>query len=292
MASANPNLRLLDQSAVARELDLASELFHRINRIIPPDQTVLTVPPTCLVREAIALMRRHGYSQLPVVENGEVLGVFSYRSFAQEAAGSSLDDWTRQKCAPGDLPVDEFLEQFEFARVTEEMSRVFDAMDRDNGVLIGAPERLLGILTPMDFLRYLYQVASPFVMVSEIELALRALIRSAVTPEQIVKAALRCLASAYKNPDDVPTRLEDMTFDNYQAMISHGENWTEFERVFGGTRTRTSGRLKEIGAIRNDLFHFKREITIEDHQTLANHRNWLLNKIKQVEAHNRPGGQE
>ena len=59
-------------------------------------------------------------------------------------------------CAPGDLTVDEFLEQFEFARVTEEMNRVFDAMDRDNGVLIGSPERLIGVLTPMDFLRYLH----------------------------------------------------------------------------------------------------------------------------------------
>ena len=55
----------------------------------------------------------------------------------------------------------------------------------------------------MDFLRYLYQVASPFVMVSEIELALRALIRSALSPEQIATAALRCLASAFKSPDHV-----------------------------------------------------------------------------------------
>jgi hypothetical protein len=78
-----------------------------------------------------------------VVRNGEVLGVFSFRSLAQEAASASLEKWVQQRCAPGDLPVDEFLEQFEFARVTEEMSRVFDAMDRDNGVLIG-------VLTPMD----------------------------------------------------------------------------------------------------------------------------------------------
>jgi len=70
-----------------------------------------------------------------------------------------LEEWTKQKRAPGDLPVDEFFEQFEFARVTEEMSRVFDAMDRDNGILIGTPRRLVGILTPMDFLRYLYDDA-------------------------------------------------------------------------------------------------------------------------------------
>lgn len=288
MAASIPNLRLLDRSAAARELDLASELFHRINRIIPQDQKVLTVRPNCRVREAIALMQKHGYSQVPVVDEGEVLGVFSFRSFAKEAAHATLDKWNKEQCAPGDLTVDEFLEQFEFARVTEEMNHGFDAMDRDNGVLIGTPERLIGVLTPMDFLRYLYWVASPFVMVSEIELALRALIRMAISEDQIVVAARRCLAGAYGREDKVPTILEAMTFDNYQSLISHGENWAQFELVFGGTRTRATAKLKEIGAIRNDLFHFKREITMQDHQALAGHRNWLLNKIKQAEAHRKP----
>lgn len=290
MATSIPNLRVLDRSTAARELDLASELFHRINRIIPEDQAVLTILPGCKVRDAIALMRKHGYSQVPVVDNGEVLGVFSFRSFAQEAAAATLESWTKQKCAPGDLPVDEFLEQFEFARVTEEMSRVFDAMHRDNGVLVGTPERLVGILTPMDFLRYLYHVASPFVMVSEIELALRALIRIALRPDQLVAAAKRCLSSAYGGEDKVPTSLEDMTFDSYQSLISHSESWPDLEPVFGGTRTRASAKLKEVGAIRNDLFHFKREITKPDHETLAVHRNWLLSKIKQAEPNRKMEG--
>jgi predicted transcriptional regulator len=285
VATSVPNLRVLTHSSATKELDLASELFHRINRIIPQDQAVLKVSPNCRVREAVALMREHGYSQVPVVENGEVLGVFSFRSFAQGAANATLDDWTKQKVSPGDLAVDEFLETFEYARVTEELNRVFDAMDRDNGILIGTPERLVGILTPMDFLRYLYQVASPFVMVSEIELALRALISLALMPEKIVMAARRCLSSAYGGEEKVPTLLENMTFDNYQSMISYSENWSDFEPVFGGTRTRTSGKLKEISGIRNDVFHFKREITIQDHQTLSGHRNWLLNKVKQAEAH-------
>jgi predicted transcriptional regulator len=284
MAASIPNLRILDQSTAARGLDLASELFHRINRIIPRDQSVLTVLPNCQVRDAVELMRQHGYSQVPVVENGEVLGVFSFRSFAQQAASATLEEWTRQRCAPGDLPVDAFLERFEFARVTEEMSRVFDAMDRDNGILVGTPEKLIGILTPMDFLRYLYKVASPFVLVSEIELALRALIRIALTEDQIVTGAKRSLASAYGSEDKVPTILEEMTFDNYQSLVSHTENWTNLESVFGGTRTRTSAKLKEVGAIRNDLFHFRREITMREHQTLADQRNWLLTKIRQAEA--------
>lgn len=285
MIASIPNLQVLDQSMEERDLDLASELFHRINRIIPQDQSLLTIPPNYKVREAVALMRKHGYSQIPVVENGEVLGVFSFRSFANEASSTTLQDCIKQKCTPGDLRVDEFLEEFKFARVTEEMSSVFDAMDKDDGVLIGTPERLIGILTPMDFLRYLYKVASPFVMVAEIELALRAMIRISMSDEQIVKAAKRSLLSAYVSEDKVPTSLEDMTFDNYHSLVAQGENWINFEAVFGGTRTRTSAKLKEIGAIRNDLFHFKREITMLDHQILATHRNWLLNKIKQADAH-------
>jgi hypothetical protein len=230
-------------------------------------------------------MREHGYSQVPVVKNNVVLGVFSFRSFAQEAARATLEGLTKQHTAPGDLTVDECLEQFEFARVTEEMNRVFDAMDRDNGILIGTPERLVGVLTPMDFLRYLHRVASPFVMVWEIELALRALIERALRPDKLVAAARRCLLSAYGSAEKVPTSLKDMTFNNYQSLISHGENWKDFEPVFGGTRTRTSGKLAQIGEIRNDLFHFKREITMRDHQTLAGHRDWLLTKVKQAEAH-------
>ncbi len=291
MASSIPNLRILDHPAAARGLDLASELFHRINRIIPQNQTMLTIPPTCRVREAVGLMRKHGYSQVPVVESGEVLGVFSFRSFSQEAASATLEEWTKQKCAPGDLTVDEFLERFEFARVTEEMSRVFDAMDRDNGVLIGTPENLVGILTPIDVLRYLYQVAGPFVLVTEIELALRELIRFALSEEQIAAAAKRSLTSVYGSEDRVPPTLEDMTFDNYQSLISNRETWPHLEPVFSGTRTRTSAKFKEIGAIRNDLFHFKREITIQDHETLAGHRNWLLCKIKEVEARRRSEAQ-
>jgi predicted transcriptional regulator len=255
MASSAPNLRLLDNPRLASEFDLASALFHRINKVIPENQVVLSVPPSCLAREAILRMREHGYSQVPVVENGEVLGVCSFRSFAKKSATATLDELTGQRLAPGDLRVDEFLEQFDFARVTEEMSRVFDAMDRDNGILIGTPEKLIGVVTPMNFLRYLYQFAEPFVLISEIELALRALIQHSLSREQITAASRRSLASAYSDETKVPTVLEDMTFDNYRSLICHGQNWHAFESAFGGTRTLISAKLKEIGALRNDLFH-------------------------------------
>jgi predicted transcriptional regulator len=199
METSIPYLKILDDSSASREFDLVSEVFHQINRLIPQNQTVLTVPPTYSVRSAVELMQEHRYSQIPVVSNGEVLGVFTYRCFAREAAGLSLDDIQRQRCAPGDLQVDEFLEKFSFARVTEEMEGVFESLDRDDAVLVSAPTNLIGVLTPMDFLKYLYQVASPFVLISEIELSLRTLIRLALHDEsQIFAAAKRSLLNIYK----------------------------------------------------------------------------------------------
>src|SRR5262245_35076590 len=99
--TAVPDLRVLDDLSATNLLDLASELFHRINRVIPPDQRLLTVEPKCPVRDAVALMRKHGYSQLPVVQDGEVLGVFSYRSFANEAATATLESFSKDRSAPG-----------------------------------------------------------------------------------------------------------------------------------------------------------------------------------------------
>jgi CBS domain-containing protein len=83
MATQVAQLRILDEMTVSRELDLVSDLFHRINRIIPENQHLLVIPPDTSVPEAVILMHSHGYSQVPVVAGGEVLGVFSYRSFSE-----------------------------------------------------------------------------------------------------------------------------------------------------------------------------------------------------------------
>jgi predicted transcriptional regulator len=283
MNSELPNLSILVDSSISSELDLVSELFHRINRIIPEHQKLISVPPDMSVREAMALMRDHEYSQVPVVARGLVLGVFSFRSFALKAASVELEEAQKQKAMPGDLTVDEFLEKFQFARVTDEMQQVFDAMSRDNGVLIGSPESLQGILTPMDFLEYLYKLASPFVMISEIELALRALIRTAVTEQELATCALRALSQLY-GEDKVPQTLERMTFDNYRTVVCDGRNWPKFESVLGCNRARVDTKLKEICEIRNDLFHFRRPITLEDHEMIAEHRDWLLSKANQADA--------
>jgi CBS domain-containing protein len=251
---------------------------------VPEKQVLLKLDPSMTAHEAIRLLEKHGYSQAPVVYKGEVLGIFSYKSFAMKVAEITFKEIGHQGCAPSDIPIEECLEKFDYLRISEEITKAFSSLNRDDGVLIGTPELLQGILTPIDFLNYLYRQASPFLLLSEIEMALRALIGRAVSPKELEECAIISLSHLYKDTDRrVPTTLEEMTFDNYRMLITHGGSWPKFEKTFGGNKTRTSAKLKELGELRNDVFHFKRQITPEDVETLNVHRDWLLMKAIQAD---------
>jgi predicted transcriptional regulator len=262
--------------------DRLAKLFHMVNRLLPEGQEVLSVPPDLPAREALELMRESGFSQLPVKEGNQVLGLFTYRGFALEVA--KMAD---SKVDPGTLPVEEFLgpeHPPRYAALTDEFRSLIDVLDARDSVVVSGPEDLVAILTPMDVLQYLYSIANAFVLIEEIELALRTLIREALpTPESFAACVENALAQKYK-AGQLPARLEDMTFDEYVALLRDGRNWPSFEPVFGGTRERTRGKLEPVRDLRNDVFHFKRELSLEDHESLATCRAWLLRCVRKVDG--------
>ena len=77
----SPEFRLHPPSAT--ESRSITELFHRINSILPDTQLLVTVQGETLASAALELLRQHGFSQLPVLVGAEVIGMFSYRSFSE-----------------------------------------------------------------------------------------------------------------------------------------------------------------------------------------------------------------
>jgi len=120
-----------------------TELFHRLNRVLPDSQQVLTMPGEMLASQTLELMREHGYSQVPVVVGTEVLGLFSHRSFSEAVLATSTSKGNA-KIALGDFTVEKCLEKAEFARVTDEFKSWFDTLDERNAVLVGEAHRLQG----------------------------------------------------------------------------------------------------------------------------------------------------
>ena len=51
------------------------DLFHRVGQILPEEQELITIPPETTAREALELMQKHNFSQIPVTAGNEVLGV-------------------------------------------------------------------------------------------------------------------------------------------------------------------------------------------------------------------------
>lgn len=257
--------------------------FHRLNSLIPSDQDVVSVRPSTTVAEAVHLMLENNYSQIPVVEGSHVLGVFSFRSLTRTSVGmESVPQNLRE------LPVDEFLEQFRFFHIHHDIrEELLDSLNQDDGVLVGQPDRLQGIVTAMDVLSYLYRIASPFVLLQEIELSLRKLIDFCVDEDEFETCVERSLCHRYEE-EDLPSELTDLTFDEYVQIIGDGRNWPQFEVAFGSSsdlhRKRTRAKLVEVRSIRNDMLHFRRAFTRQDYETLSVYRDWLLMKSRMLEA--------
>jgi CBS domain-containing protein len=256
-----------------------TDLFHRLNSVLPEDQVVVTVAPEELAVDALKTMEEQGYSQLPITVGDEVLGLFSYRAFAKAVLEHG------ETVSPAELTVDDCLEEPSFARVTEEFAKWFDFINRNDALLIGEPNRLQGIVTAMDILLYLYKVASPFVLIEEVERSVRELIRLSADPATIAGWATQCLSARYGSP--APTDPDLMMFSDYIKLICHEELWENFRPVFGGDRLRIKAKLNEIRELRNVVFHFEREISVQEYETLVEFRNRMLRQARAAEARRR-----
>jgi predicted transcriptional regulator len=254
------------------------QMFHRVSSLLSPDEP-LVVNPECSVSDALKLMKLHDFSQIPVVSGVEVLGLFSHRSLSEKLVGgprllTKVND-------PESLVVDDFLEQPVYVRASDAIDSLFEPLEDADVVLVGDPDRLLGIVTSSDVISYLYRVASPYMLLKEIEEGLRALIDSAVTPDQLAECARNSLASLYRGREEqLPTKLKDMTFDEQISIIVANKNWPLFSDVMGTSRNMFNYELRPVGSIRNDAFHFKKELSEEDLEKLASARSWILRKLR------------
>jgi CBS domain-containing protein len=261
------------------------ELFHMVESLIPARQRVLTVAPDTSVGEAIGKMKEQNFSQLPVVSGNAVLGVFSYRSLAHTLLqlGPIDTDFST-------LPVDEFMEVFTFVQPIDKWESILEILNRADAVLVGNRNNLRGILTSMDVLTYLHRLANPFVMLAEIELSLRQIIEACVSTEELQACAINSLSAKYA-VEEMPASPSAMTFNDYVQVIGDGRNWPHFQPAFGSggwMRRQTVSRLTEVRDLRNDTFHFKRQLGDDDYATLARHRDWLEMKTRAFEGRKEP----
>jgi CBS domain-containing protein len=261
------------------------DLFHMVKRALPDQQELVTVTADMEVRQALERMSKANINQVPVIAGNVILGVFSYRSLAK-----GIINLPKKQPFQLSLPVELFIEDLAYAGLSDEIAKLVDEFDTRDAVLVGSENQLLGILTTIDALRYFYSVASPYVLLREIELSIRELIRVSISNEELSFCIDRCLKKHYeKRQQSLPTSLEEMTFNDYVMLLRFDGNWQFFKDAWGGTSITVAAKLEPLPTLRNEVFHFKRDLTIEEYDILRDRRDWLLKRIRKADADRKVG---
>ena len=137
-------------------------------------------------------------------------------------------------------------------------------------------------VTALDLLK-LPATAKVILADKEIERGVRELIQLCLQPSDIGEAIERCLKANYERLSlPLPTDVFGMSFEHYRTIICSKHHWPAFEPVLGKNKELISSKLELVRAIRNKIFHFRGDVTVIDHQTLAATRQWLLDKTRSM----------
>ena len=274
-------LRMQDTDGAMRLNKRRPGPFGPASDLLPIGQEPLTVHEDAPAWDALDRMRDANFSQLPVVdENGHVVGVFSWKSFALRTL-----DYRGQKVDACELTVSDCMEPPVFIPPDDyiDTNRATDWGEIDH-ILVGNREELLGVLTTADVFGRLTDFAEAFVLLYEIELDLRDLFQAVYSSDRL-EQLFRELS-----PENAPpiTALYDCTFGHYVQTISNRERWQNFEPVFRTPREAVSGDLKRCNDLRNAVFHFRRQIVPRDTDVLRRFRDRLRMRLNAYLRRNVP----
>ena len=145
-ASVDPSYSVVQRLFAALERAGVETPARRVEELI--SRPVVSVGRTQLVRDAVDLMRRRGFSQLPVLDGGRCVGSISEKTILDRAArGESLESVLGLKVREimdSPLPV---------VNSDTPLDLVLGLLQSNYGVLVSKGENLVGILTKSDILK-------------------------------------------------------------------------------------------------------------------------------------------
>ena len=124
------------------------------------------------------------------------------------------------------------------SRASDEVGEILARLDRDGAVLVGDETNVVAVATTADVMTFLWETTRPFVLLQDIELAVRDLIRSACPASD--ELARRIAAAFGSEREAPPSTLEELTMGELLNVLLHGDNFGQcFRRTFGeSTRSR------------------------------------------------------
>ncbi len=238
--------------------------------LLPRQQVIEKVRHDESVASALERMADNDYSQLPVERDGEVVGLFSWRSFGGVVGRPPIS--TNGPVVIPDIQVGECIVNARFIGPDAFIDTEIDWTDQDC-VLVGSSTELLGLLAIYDVVGRLQDFGEAFFLIHESEHLLRDMLMEAVGETRLAEMlATMSLPEGFPQPKG----LTDLTFSMYGDLACSKSRWTEFEAMFFGDRAAMKESITTVATIRNVVFHFKRPVTVDDVDALRRFRDRLL----------------
>jgi hypothetical protein len=199
------------------------------------DRVLCWVPPTATFEQAITAMQLDDYSQLAVLENGNLVGAVTWKSLA-EARHHNTD-------APFHTAIDRHAKVFNYDR---RLLDVIADLRNDGFIFVRDPEAAVsGIITSADVVGKYHETAAPFFLIGEIDQELRQVVQNLLDDGVFEKFGMKV-----KAPDK-------MTMYDYQEILAHPDCWTHLGwPIYQESFVK---RLDQIRKVRNTVAHFNRD---------------------------------
>ncbi|GLX14737.1 CBS domain-containing protein [Pseudomonas straminea] len=255
----NPEATASDGDIETAQALLVTGALHepafRLSRLVSAHNKPVCVKPDSSLKEAVTLMLRHDFSQLPVMTNErDVKGIVSW-----ESIGTAL-----------------FFESEKSPMYVRECMVSHNEMPAASSIFIAIPhivqhsyilvrdldKTISGIITTADLSLQFKQLSEPFLLLAEIENHVRALIDGKFTQHELAQ---------FKAPGDDERLIEtvaDLTFGEYIRIFENPISWAKTKLQID--RATFISELEKIRVIRNDVMHFDPDgMTPEKHELLT-----------------------
>lgn len=197
---------------------------------------VESVTPQSSFDEAVTKMLLNDYSQLAVLNGRDLRGAVTWRSIAQ---ARHLDP---------DAPLSRAITPTEPVSYATELLDVLPLLFQRDFVFVRGPQNKIdGIVTAADVVNSYGDIATPFMLVGEIDVLLRQAIADAIPFEDAIKMC-------DPNKTDKIRGFDDLSMGDYKRILESRDNWLRLDWPMD--RGVFIGRLEEIRNYRNDIMHF------------------------------------
>jgi predicted transcriptional regulator len=233
--AAQDSMVLVDLVATAVQVDPS----YRIARLKSAHTVPLSVSPEATVGEAVTLMMKFEYSQLPVmVGERTVKGAISWKSLGKRLP-------MNKQCIVA-------RDAMESVHVVELDTSLFDAVPliaKYDCVLVkDGDNKICGIMTPFDIGQTFVELGEPFLLIGEIENHLREMTAGKFSKAELEEA---------RDPLDADRPIKDVSdlnFGGYVRLLQRHESWEKMRMKLD--RATFINYLEQVRVIRNNTMHF------------------------------------